>query len=248
MRTLHIVMAMAGRGSRFSNVGYTTPKPLIKVDGQPMFLRALSSLDNVATEKRYTIIIRQEHDEQYNLGTLLKEALPDVNIVFTNEEPIGAVVDALRSRTYLKPDEGVVVMDCDLWFQSASYNNMVQASLSGKSNIAGGLLTFEADNPRYSYAKFGDDGIVTETAEKRVISNHAITGAYYFATATDFITAAETLIAQPLSDTMPEYYMSLLYNILIQDGKKVQAATVDEFASFGTPEELAAYDQMQKRQ
>jgi hypothetical protein len=42
---------------------------------------------------------------------------------------------------------------------------------------------------------------------------------------------------------MPEYYMSLLYNILIADGKKIQAATVDEFASFGTPEELDEYNQ-----
>ena len=36
MSTLQIVIPMAGRGSRFANAGYTTPKPLIPVGGRPM--------------------------------------------------------------------------------------------------------------------------------------------------------------------------------------------------------------------
>jgi NDP-sugar pyrophosphorylase family protein len=235
-------MPMAGRGSRFANAGFTTPKPLIEVDGQPMFLKALSSLDDVKATKHHTVIIRKQHDEIYNLTSLLRQALPSVNVVVTDEEPIGATADALRSRDFLKPDEGVIVMDCDLWFHSVGYNTMVEDSLSSNSDIAGGLLTFEADDPRYSYAKFGPDGIVTETAEKRVISNRAITGAYYFATAELFTNAAEQLLQQTLSPFTPEYYLSLLYNILIDEGERIQATSVDEFASFGTPEELSQYN------
>jgi len=234
---------MAGRGSRFANAGFATPKPLIEVDGQPMFLKALSSLANIDTAKSYTIVIREEHDMQYGLGKMLRDVLPGVNIVITDEQPTGAATDALRSKPYLKADEGVIVMDCDLWFQSESYRDLVKASLDGTSDIAGGLLTFAADSPRYSYALFGNDGIVTETAEKRVISNNAITGAYYFATAQLFIDAAEKLLSTTLNDQMPEYYISHLYNILIADGGKIQAATVDQYASFGTPEELEAYQQ-----
>lgn len=234
-------MPMAGRGSRFASAGFTTPKPLIEVDGQPMFLKALSSIEAIAATKRYTVVIRKEHEERYALKTLLKQALPEVNVVTTDEEPVGAATDALRSQVHLKPDEGVVIMDCDLWFRSTSYNKMVEDSLSGASDIGGGVLTFEADNPRYSYAKYDADNIVTETAEKRVISNRAMTGAYYFATANEFVDSAKTLLARPLSENMPEYYISHLYNILIEAGKKIQAAQVDEFASFGTPEELAHY-------
>jgi len=150
---------------------------------------------------------------------------------------------ALAAKPKLEAESGLIVMDCDLWFRSASYNQMVEDSLNNSSAISGGLLTFTADNPRYSYAKFGDDGIVTETAEKRVISEHAITGAYYFATARTFIDAAEELLSQPLTETMPEYYLSFLYNILINEGRQIKAAVVDEFASFGTPEELADYSE-----
>jgi 2-C-methyl-D-erythritol 4-phosphate cytidylyltransferase len=84
MRRLHIVMPMAGRGSRFANAGFTTPKPLIPVDGRPMFLKALSSFDAIEAPKAYTIIIRKQHDEQYDLQKQLKEKLPDANIVMTD--------------------------------------------------------------------------------------------------------------------------------------------------------------------
>jgi dTDP-glucose pyrophosphorylase len=241
-RALHIVLPMAGRGSRFANAGFSTPKPLIKVDGTPMFLKALSSLDKIKADKKYTIIIRKEHVENYNLDKLLKKELPEANIVITNEEPTGAVVDALRSKKYLDEDDAVVVLDCDLYFQSKSYNKTVESALADNDDHSGGLLTFNADHPRYSYAKFGKDKVVTETAEKKVISNHAITGAYFFSHAKHFIHAAEELMKQPVSEKMPEYYLSLLYNILIDEGKKIKAATVDEYSSFGTPEELEAYN------
>lgn len=244
-RVLHIVMPMSGRGSRFTKAGITTPKPLITVDGKPMFMKALESLDAIDCEKKYTIIIRSEHVEQYNLAKKLADYLDKVNIIITSEEPIGPVVDAYRAEKYVLSGEGMMVMDCDMWFQSEGYNQMVQASLNGESDIAGGLLTFPADNPRYSYAKFGQDGIVTETAEKSVISGDAITGAYFFATTEDFLRAAKELLKKPLDEKMPEYYMSLLYNILIDEGKKIKAARVDEFASFGTPEELEAYHRNQ---
>lgn len=236
-------MPMAGRGSRFANAGFTAPKPLIPVDGKPMFLKALSSLRDVKANKRFSIIIRKEHDTQYNLSDLLQKELPGAQIILATGEPIGATADALRAKPFLDADDAVVIMDCDLWFQSTGYNKMLEDSLRGTSSIDGGLLTFTSNDPRYSYAKIDDRGIVTETAEKRVISSHAITGAYFIATAKEFIAAGETLLRQPRDEKMPEYYVSLLYNILINEGKRVQAASVDEFASFGTPEELSAYQE-----
>ncbi|PJE65225.1 hypothetical protein COU91_02835 [Candidatus Saccharibacteria bacterium CG10_big_fil_rev_8_21_14_0_10_47_8] len=133
-------------------------------------------------------------------------------------------------------------MDCDLWFSSESYNKMVEDSLNGKSDIDGGLLTFTATNPRYSFAQIGPNDMVVKTAEKVAISNHAITGAFFFAKAQDFFDSAAELLKRPIDEKTPEYYLSLLYNILIDDGKKIQAAYVDEYASFGTPQELAAYN------
>ena len=41
MRPLHIIMPMAGEGSRFAKAGWTTPKPLIEVNGQPLFKHSI---------------------------------------------------------------------------------------------------------------------------------------------------------------------------------------------------------------
>ncbi|MDB5178154.1 MAG: hypothetical protein JWN01_97 [Patescibacteria group bacterium] len=241
MRRLHIVMPMAGRGSRFAKIGYKTPKPLIEVDGQPMFLKALSSFDAIEAPKAYTIIIRKEHDEQYDLQKQLKAKLPEANIVMTDEEPIGATRDALRAEPHLEADDGVIFMDCDFWFASQAYNHMVEDSLSGKADIAAGLLTFESTDPRYSFVQTDDQGFAIRTAEKVAISNRAIWGAYYFGRASVFVDAANKLLAQPLTAELKEYYISPLFNMILQGGGQVQTAPVGEFGSFGTPEELDKY-------
>lgn len=247
MRGLHIILAMAGRGSRFAKAGFTTPKPLIEVDGLPMFKKALSSLDGVQAEKSYSIIIRAEHDREYNLSKQLKELLPEANVVITDEEPTGALCDAYRAKPNLKPDEGVIILDCDLWFSSQPYYDMVQDSLDGKSGIAGGLLTFEAHDPRYSFAEVDKGWMVIRTAEKEAISDRAITGAYYIASTEKFVEAADELLAQPLTGKMPEYYVSHIYNVLLKQGGKIKATPVEQFASFGTPEELEEYEASKRK-
>jgi dTDP-glucose pyrophosphorylase len=241
MKTLQILMPMGGLGSRFKNAGFSLPKPLIEVDGMPMFLKAASSLDGLAADKTMTFVIRQDSVDEQQLDQLIAKAFPKAQITVIPKLTRGAAETALAAQDSLSPNDPLIVMDCDLFFHSESYNRLVQDVLDGTSDAAGGLLTFTADNPRYSYAKFDTDSVVTETAEKNPISEHAITGAYFFATAGEFIHATETLMQKPISPEMPEYYMSLLYNILIDEGKKIIATFVDEFASFGTPEELAAY-------
>lgn len=241
MRKLQILLPLAGAGSRFTNGGFTIPKPLIPVDGKPMVLKSISSLDSIKIEKRYIFIIRQEHTKKDRLDKLILQELPEADIIIIPKLTRGAVETCLSAKPKLDPEDGLIIMDCDLWFNSQSYNKMVIDSLTGVSDIDGGLLTFRSNNPRYSYARLNNEGAVVETAEKRVISNNAITGAYFFKTADKFIKSAEKMLAQPLGEKMPEYYTSLLYNILINEGDKIKAASVDEFASFGTPEELESY-------
>lgn len=46
MRSLHIIMPMAGEGTRFLKEGWTTPKPLIELKGIPLFVRAIYGAQN----------------------------------------------------------------------------------------------------------------------------------------------------------------------------------------------------------
>ena len=56
---INIVIPMAGAGSRFSQAGYSKPKPFIDVAGKPMIVRVLENLGY--PEARYILIARKEH-------------------------------------------------------------------------------------------------------------------------------------------------------------------------------------------
>lgn len=241
-RPLHVLLPMAGLGSRFAQAGYTTPKPLIPVDGMAMFLKALSSLDGWEVETKVTTVLRREHEDAFGLGTLIQRALPRGRVVIIEHMTQGAVETCLKAEHLMTGERGLLVMDCDLWFRSEPYQRLVKASLEGRDDLSGGLLTFPSREPRYSYALREGERVV-RTAEKKVISDSAIVGAYYFASEARFLRVAKALMERNLSQDMKEYYLSLLYNLLLVEGGTVKAASVEAYASFGTPEELGQYEQ-----
>lgn len=242
MRPLHIIMPMAGEGSRFLKEGWTTPKPLIELRGLPLFKRAISSVSIDGIPMKYSFIVRQEHIDKYLIDEQIKAILPQANIFSVLKTTRGAVETCLMAESVIADEDGVIVMDCDLEFRSKRFLEILKDILSLPLEEAegGALVSFESNEPRYSYAALGEDGFVTRTAEKEVISNHALCGAYFFSTGKRFKQIAHQLLDEP-EFKKPEYYVSLLYNYLLADGEKVQLATMEEFYSYGTPEELKQY-------
>lgn len=236
MRRLHIVMPMAGEGSRFRDAGWTTPKPLIELDGMPLFLRAIRSVAVPGAEMAYSLIVRQEHIDRYGIDKGITEALPGAKIFAVKQTTRGAVETCLVAEEAIKDDDAVVVMDCDLEFRSEGYRRLIEEALNTPDARGGALVSFESDLPKYSYAEVGEDGLVKRTAEKEVISNHALCGAYFFASGKEFKRVAHELLDAPMEK--PEYYVSLLYNRLLAEGSPVRLATMEMYRSYGTPEEL----------
>ena len=107
-------------------------------------------------------------------------------------------------------------------------------------NGDGLLLTFKSNSSNYSYAKVNEDGYVTETAEKKAISNNACVGIYGFKKGSDFCKYAREMIEHDLR-TKNEFYISPLYNLFIEDGKKILTEPVDKMHVFGTPDEFHFY-------
>ena len=242
MRPLHIIMPMAGEGSRFLKEGWTTPKPLIMLNGKTLFEHAISSIAAPDIELKYSFIVRQEHIDQYRIDKQIRAILPKANVFSVLKTTRGAVETCLVAESALADEDGVIVMDCDLEFRSKAFLEILTENLSLPLSEAegGALVSFESNEPRYSYAEVGTDGFVKRTAEKEVISCHALCGAYFFSTGKKFKQIAHRLLGEP-EFKKPEYYVSLLYNYLLEDGEKVQLATMEEYYSYGTPEELTKY-------
>ena len=233
---------MAGEGSRFAKAGWTTPKPLIELRGVPLFMRAINSVALEGVDMKYSFIVRQEHIDNQGIDKLIKDIQPDANVFSVLKTTRGAVETCLVAESAIDDEDAIVVMDCDLEFRSVCYNKLVAAALSVPANQAdgGALVSFDSDNPRYSYALVDNEGRVLRTAEKEPISNHALCGAYFFGSGRDFKRIAHQLLDDG-TQGKAEFYVSLLYNYLLAEGKVVRLATMEEYYSYGTPEELLAY-------
>lgn len=233
---------MAGEGSRFLKEGWTTPKPLIELNGQPLFKHAISSVTDKDIQMKYSFIVRQEHIDKYQIDKGIRSFLPEANLFSVVKTTRGAVETCLIAENAIADDDAVIVMDCDLEFRSKKFMEIIKQILNKPIEEAtgGALVSFESNEPRYSYAALGEDGFVARTAEKEVISNHALCGAYFFASGRRFKQIAHLLLAEP-AFTKPEYYVSLLFYYLLKDGEKVWLAPMEEYYSYGTPEELKRY-------
>ena len=173
----NVVIPMAGEGSRFSKVGYTFPKPLIDVKGKPMIQAVVENLAINPKTSRFIFIVRRSHYEVYHLSYLLNLIAPGCEIVITDGLTEGAACSVLLAEKYIDNDTPLIIANSDQLVEG--WNSSLFMYTMENSQIDGGILTFKSTHPKFSYAKIGEDGFVTEVAEKKPISDLATVGIYY---------------------------------------------------------------------
>jgi len=191
---------------------------------------------------KYSFIVRQEHIDKYDIDKMIRDYLPVANVYSVLKTTRGAVETCLLAEQGIDKDDAIIVMDCDLEFRSLNFVAIIKEILSKTiEEVDGGaLVSFQSNMSKYSYAQIDENNKVLRTAEKEVISNHALGGAYFFSKAEGFLSAAYHLLNE-VNFCKSEFYVSLLYNYLLQKGETVQLAEMEEYYSYGTPEELGRY-------
>lgn len=230
-KKLNVLIPMAGAGSRFAQAGYTFPKPLIEVRGKPMIQVVV---ENLNIEANYIFLVQKEHYEKYSLQYLLNLIAPNCKIVQVDGITEGAACTTLLAKEYIDNDAPLVMANSDQFVEWNSNECMYAFSAD---SIDGGILTFEATHPKWSYAKVGEDGFVSEVAEKRPISNTATVGIYYWNKGSDYVKYAEQMIEKNIR-TNNEFYVAPVFNEAIADGKKIRVKNIARMWGIGTPEDL----------
>jgi HAD superfamily hydrolase (TIGR01509 family) len=228
---LNVVIPMAGAGSRFAQAGYTFPKPLIEVRGKPMIQVVV---ENLNIEANYIFLVQREHHDKYNLKYLLNLIAPNCKIVLVDGLTEGSACTTLLASEYIYNDAPLLMANSDQFIEWNS-NECMYAFTADE--IDGGILTFEATHPKWSYAKIGKDGFISEVAEKKVISNNATVGIYYWKKGSDYVKYAEQMIHKEIR-TNNEFYICPVFNEAIGDGKKIRVKHIDKMWGIGTPEDL----------
>jgi dTDP-glucose pyrophosphorylase len=229
--TLNVLIPMAGAGSRFEAAGYTFPKPLIEVRKKPMIQVVV---ENLNIKANYIYVVQKSHREKYNLDALLTLITPGCKIVETEGMTEGAACTALLAKEHINTDAPLFFANSDQFVEWDSNEFMYKMN---ETDADGGIVTFEATHPKWSFAKVDENGLVTEVAEKKPISNIATVGYYYWKHGSDFVKYAEQMIEK--NDRFNnEFYVAPTFNHAIADGKQIRTFNIDGMHGLGTPEDL----------
>ena len=231
---LTVLIPMAGAGSRFQQAGYTFPKPLIDVRGKPMIQLVV---ENLNIKANYVYVVQKEHREKYNLDTLLNLITPNCKIVEVDKLTEGAACTALLAKEHINKDTPLFFANSDQFVEWDSNEFLYKMN---ETNADGGIVSFRATHPKWSFAKVDEKGLVTEVAEKNPISDIATVGYYYWKKGSDFVKYAEDMIEKDIR-VNNEFYVCPVLNQAIEDNKEIRTFDIPKMWGLGTPEDLKYY-------
>jgi NDP-sugar pyrophosphorylase family protein len=235
---MNFVIPMAGKGQRFINKGYAIPKYLIKVKGKTLLEYSLNSLP-LELANRLIFIALSEHEQKFSIKKAITEITGGKNfeIIFIDQVTRGQAETVLKAKELINNEEDLVIYNIDTYFNSYT----LSAALKERGRHDGVIGYFKDTDPKWSFAVINPQtGFVTETAEKKPISNNALTGLYHFSKGSDFVRIAEKYLQQGTT-TLNEYFIAPMYNDLIAEGKNYVIDYAETFIPLGTPEDVEKF-------
>jgi dTDP-glucose pyrophosphorylase len=231
---MNIVMPMAGRGSRFTQIGIDAPKPLIDVRGRPMYAWATESLP-LELASRLIFICLQEHLHHRALADDIRSRYEQLRpeIISLDGVTEGQACTVLTAAAWIDNDEPLLIYNADTYCRTALSKRLLDLP----AKVAGLIGAFRAPGDKWSFARIDPGGRVLETAEKRRISDWASTGLYYFRRGRDFVEHARQMI-DGNERINGEFYVAPVYNRMIAAGAEVFIDPAEEVWVLGTPEDL----------
>jgi len=223
---LKVVVPLAGPDFVLAN---GSVKGLIDIGHGPLLHHALTSrawAGAVAPED-YTFVLNDQDVTRSFAQENLAQWFPGSSTVFLSGYTSGAALSALAGAApVLTADAAPIVVDlADILYDSTLDPAAHFAADAGTGGIA---LTFESDNPAYSYLRKDADGVVVEAAEKRVISTEASAGTYAFSSGSVLLRAIAHALDNAPSQTFRDlFFVCPLFNGVLDQGLAVSTVTVE---------------------
>jgi hypothetical protein len=226
---INIILPMVGNSSRFFNDGYSRPKYELELGGKSLFERVLDGLlASTDDQIKFHFGVRSDFLGRKFVEQIMEKYNNVYSILDFEKATSGQAATVFEILQKSKVRENIYIFNID--------TILVNYDLSDFSDCAGGLDVFEAAGNHWSFAKLSDIGQVTETAEKKRISDHASTGMYYFNT---FDTYYECYTSPESFLNCNEKFVAPMFNSLINKGGIVGARKIksDQIILVGTPSE-----------
>lgn len=235
-KNINIVIPMSGEGTSFIQAGYTFPKPLIDINGKPMIQLVIENL----TPKyghQFILICKKDHFDKYSLNQVFSNATKSkfvsIPLIFPTQ---GAVCSVLNAIDYINNDQELIIANADQ-VVDLDINKFIQ--FARKSKADGVIMTFNSHHPRWSYARVNNKGEVLEVAEKKVISDKATSGIYYYKRGDIFVKSAFSMIEKNIRFNN-DFYVCPVFNEIILNGGHIIIYNIkqSQMHGLGIPEDL----------
>ena len=232
---VNVVMPMLGQGSRMLGV-QNTCKPLMKLPtGERFFMKALTSLKNYDIQCLVLVVLKDYYNDFLELEGEVQKLSNAKFIAVIPHDPTKTPVESFRigfrfiwgnwgDKCYLP----VFCLDCDIYGEIPTFTN--------ENLEVGRLFYFHNAVPNKCYIETlpHNSSVVSRIAEKRVISDKAVIGAYLFE---DVVSLHRILFYSSAWFG----YLSDVFRALLKEGEVIGASPVANVTTFGTLEELHQY-------
>ena len=238
---MKVVIPMSGNGQRFIDAGYKDIKPLIKVDGIPIIQHVTSLFPG----SEFIFICSSAHLEQTPLRDILEIISPGSKIVSIEPHKKGPVYTVLEASADIPDDEAIIVSYCDY---GTKWN--FDKFLDDIGESEGGVAAYIGFHPHmlgpdhYAYM-LHENMNMTHIQEKKPfgldkMAEYASNGTYYVKSGRLLKQYCRNLIDS--GETIKgEYYMSMIYQKMVDDGLRVRISEIEKMLQWGTPRDLEEY-------
>jgi NDP-sugar pyrophosphorylase family protein len=232
------VLPMAGRGSRFSMVGYQTPKPFLYVQGKPMLCAAIECLP-VTSDLR--VITLKEHPD-------VRPYLPSAKVIELEDVTDGQATTCMKALGNVADETSLTVTACD---NGAIYNAERLRELMDDETIDCIVWAF-TNNPTselypsmYAWLDVDESMRLKDVSVKKTFADrpnkYAIIGTMFFRRTGDFKAGYKHIVENDIR-TNGEFYVDNLLKPLVDMGKKVVVFPVEYYLCWGTPNDYKTFN------
>lgn len=222
---MHVIIPVAGFGTRLRPHTYTKPKPLVQVAGNTVLGHILDMLKDVDVDEITFIVgylgdqIEKYVEKHYDFRTNYVE----------QKELLGQAHAIAMTREHV--NEPVLIIFVDTIFE-ADIEHLPDVTSDGV------IFVKEVEDPsRFGVVTLDDDGYINRFVEKpeEPVSNLAVVGVYYLREHELLFEAIDELIEKDIM-TKGEYFLADALQIMIERGSKLETWPVRVWEDCGTPE------------
>lgn len=254
---MNALILMAGDGKRFADVGITTPKPLIEVNGKPILQWTTQSLPFIMDCERgqgpaiapnnLYFAIRQEHEDAGMCEYLRRLYGDNINFIVFKKTTRGNMETAYICTLSMPSDEPLLILDADNKYD----DNDILTTLSEAADFNDSMVVtyFDPINADAKWAfVFSDGAVAIEIVEKDPTAiargGSPLVGTFWFKTTSLFQRYADILIQNNVRSGIidkEEFYVSQVPATHIKNGGVVFAHKVNNVVPLGTPEDVEKF-------